>query len=161
MKKRLSAALVGLLLSLGTFAHGFQVGDLKIGHPWARPTVQGQMAGGGFLKVENTGKTADRLISGTTTAAERLELHTMAMEGDVMKMRQVEGIDIPAGATVELKPGSFHVMFMGLKAPMKLGDKVPVTLKFAKAGEVTVEMWVEQPKADAGMGEKAKEHMHH
>ena len=161
MKKQLSAVLIGLLLSSGVFAHDFKVGDLKIAHPWARPTVQGQMAGGGFLKVENTGKTADRLISGTTAASERLELHTMAMEGDVMKMRQVEGIDIPAGATVELKPGSFHVMFMGLKAPMKLGDKVPVTLKFAKAGEVTVEMWVEQPKADTKMDDKAKEHMHH
>lgn len=158
--KRLAMSLAALLVTGSAFAHGFAVGDLKIGHPWARPTVQGQMAGGGFLKIENTGKTADRLVSGSTAASERLELHTMVMEGDVMKMRQVDGIDIPPGATVELKPGSLHMMFMGLKAPLKEGDKVPVKLKFEKAGEVTVEVWVEQPKA-AATEEKPMEHGKH
>jgi periplasmic copper chaperone A len=153
----LSLACLATLTAASALAHGFQVGDLKIGHPWARPTVQGQMAGGGFLKIENTGKTADRLLGASTpAAADHLELHTMSMEGDVMKMRQVEAIDIPAGSTVELKPGAFHVMFMGLKSPLKLGDKLPVTLKFEKAGEVQVEMWVEQPK-----GAEPETHKHH
>ena len=159
---RLSLACLATWMATSVWAHDFKVGDLKIGHPWARPTVQGQMAGGGFLKIENTGKSADRLLSASTTApADHLELHTMSMEGDVMKMRQVDAIDIPAGSTVELKPGAFHVMFMGLKSPLKLGDKLPVTLKFEKAGEVQVEMWVEQPKADAKSDDKAKEHAHH
>ena len=86
----------------------------------------------------------------------------MSMEGDVMKMRQVEAIDIPGpAARSSSSPGAFHVMFMGLKSPLKLGDKLPVTLKFEKAGEVQVEMWVEQPKADAKSDDKAKEHAHH
>ena len=159
MKRLTSLALtaVGALFAVSALAHSFKAGDLKIDHPWARPTVAGQAAGGGFLKIENTGKTADRLLSARTTAsADHMELHTMSMEGDVMKMRQVEAIDIPAGATVELKPGAFHVMFMGLKAPLKLGDKLPVTLKFEKAGEVQVEMWVEQPAAG-----EAETHKHH
>jgi periplasmic copper chaperone A len=107
--------------------------------PWVRPTVAGQQGGGGFLVLRNSGKTADRLVSGSTPVAERFELHTMSMKGDVMEMRQVEGIDLPAGQEVELKPGGLHVMFMGLKTPLKIGDKVPVTLKFEKAGEITVQ----------------------
>ncbi len=107
--------------------------------PWARPTVQGQQGGGGFLVLRNSGKAADRLLSGSTPVAERFELHTMSMKGDVMEMRQVEGIDLPPGQEVELKPGGLHVMFIGLKTPLKIGDKVPVTLTFEKAGPMTVQ----------------------
>lgn len=158
--KRFVLPLLATVLSVSAFAHGVTAGDLKIGHPWARPTVQGQPTGGGFLKIENTGKTADRLLSATAPVGSHLELHTMSMEGDVMRMRQVDGIDIPAGATVELKPGAFHVMFMGLKAPLKEGDKFPVTLKFQKAGEVKVEVWVEKPKDGAAAGHDMAQHKH-
>lgn len=158
--KRFVLPLLATVLSVSVFAHGVTAGDLKIGHPWARPTVQGQPTGGGFLKIENTGKTADRLLSATAPVGSHLELHTMSMEGDVMRMRQVDGIDIPAGATVELKPGAYHVMFMGLKAPLKEGDKFPVTLKFQKAGEVKVEVWVEKPKDGAAAGHDMAQHKH-
>ncbi len=158
--KRFVLPLLAAVLSTSALAHGVTAGELKIGHPWARPTVQGQPTGGGFLKIENTGKTADRLLSATSDRGERTELHTMSMEGDVMRMRQVDGIDIAPGATVELKPGAFHLMFMGLKAPLKEGDKFPVTLKFQKAGEVKVEVWVEKPKDGAAAGHDMAQHKH-
>jgi copper(I)-binding protein len=154
---QLALGLSTLVLAGAAAAHGFTAGDLKIGHPWARPTVTGQPAGGGFLKIENTGKTADRLLSASAPVGERTELHSMSMDGDVMRMREVDGIDIAPGATVELKPGGFHLMFQGLKAPLKEGDKIPLKLKFQRAGEVTVEVWVEKPKAE---GDKADAHQH-
>ncbi|XVJ68678.1 MAG: copper chaperone PCu(A)C [Rhizobacter sp.] len=142
-------SLIATMMVLSAFtsqAHNFKVGAIDIGHPWARPTVAGQATGGGYLKLTNAGAT-DRLVSASTEVAASVELHTMSMDGHVMRMRQVEGIDLPAGQTVELKPGGFHIMFMGLKAPLQEGSKFPVKLKFEKAGEVVVEVKVEQPKA--------------
>jgi copper(I)-binding protein len=133
-------------------AHEFKLGAIGIGHPYARPTVAGQPAGGAYLKLDNKG-TADRLLGGSTAAAARVELHTMNMDGDVMRMRQVDAIDVPVGQVVELKPGGLHIMLMGLKQPLKVGERLPLTLKFEKAGEVKVEVLVENPKAgDAPAG---------
>jgi hypothetical protein len=111
--------------------------QIKAEGAWARPTVVGQQAGGGFLML--TSASADRLLGGSTPLAERLELHSMAMKGDVMQMRQIDAIALPAGKPVRLEPGGLHLMFIGLKQPLALGGKVPVTLKFEKAGEVKVE----------------------
>lgn len=145
---------VVLALAAGTAAaHDYTAGTLKIGHPWARPTVAGQPVGGAYLKLENTGKQADRLLGGSSAAAERVELHEMARDGDVMRMREVAGIDVPPGGAVELKPGGYHVMLMGLKAPLQVGSSVPLTLRFEKAGEVKVELKVEA-------GSAASEHKH-
>jgi periplasmic copper chaperone A len=124
------------LLALLTATAAAQA-QVKVEQAWARPTVPGQQGGGGFLSI--TSATSDRLVSGSTPLAERFELHTMAMKGDVMEMRQVDAIELPAGKTVELRPGGLHVMFIGLKQPLALGSKVPVTLKFEKAGDVKVE----------------------
>jgi periplasmic copper chaperone A len=126
--------LVAGALALGAGAATAQV---KVEGAWARPTVPGQQGGGGYLAI--TSPVADRLVGGSTPVAQRFELHTMAMKGDVMEMREVEGVDLPAGRKVEFKPGGLHVMFIGLKAPLKIGSKVPVTLKFQKAGELKVE----------------------
>jgi len=114
--------------------------QVKVEGAWARPTVPGQQGGGGFMTLHS--ERADRLLGGTTPLAERFELHTMAMQGDVMQMRQVDAIALPAGQKIELKPGGLHVMFIGLKQPLTLGSKVPVTLRFEHAGEVKVEMTV-------------------
>lgn len=114
---------------------------VKVEGAWARPTVQGQAAGGGFLKITG-GAAADKLVSASAGVSKTVELHTMQMDGDVMRMRQVDGIVVPAGKTVELKPGGLHVMFMGINAPLKAGDSFPLTLRFEKAGEVKVEMKV-------------------
>jgi copper(I)-binding protein len=145
MNKTLTKTLCALALAavaLAAAAHSYTAGTLKIAHPWSRATVPGQ-PGGGFLKIENTGKTADRLLGGSTPVAERVELHTMAMDGNVMRMREVQSIDLPPGQTVALEPGRLHLMLMGLKAPLKADTKVPLTLKFEKAGEVKVELKVE------------------
>jgi periplasmic copper chaperone A len=108
---------------------------------WARPTVNGQAGGGGFLKITG-GSTNDRLLSVSAGISKMVELHTMEMDGKVMRMREIEAIAIPAGATVELKPGGKHVMFMGLTQTLKAGDRFPLTLRFEKAGDVKVEMRV-------------------
>lgn len=114
---------------------------LTVEQAWARPTVPGQSAGGGFLTIHNPGA-ADRLLGIEAGVSGMVELHTMAMQGDVMQMRRIEAVNVPAGRTVQLKPGGLHVMFMGLKAPLKQGDTFPLKLKFERAGEVTVPMTV-------------------
>ncbi len=91
------------------------------------------------MKIENKG-TTDQLVSASSPLAGEVQLHEMAMEGNVMKMRQVKDITVPAGGSVELKPGGLHLMFMNIKAPLAAGESVPVKLKFAKAGEVEVKM---------------------
>ena len=113
----------------------------KVEAAWARPTVAGQSAGGGYLKISG-GASADRLLSASSTVARHVELHTMEMDGNVMRMRPVESVAVPAGQTVELKPGGLHVMFMGLAQPLKGGSSFPLTLRFEKAGDVTVQVKV-------------------
>ncbi|WP_414833518.1 copper chaperone PCu(A)C [Afifella sp. YEN Y35] len=135
----IAAALV--FAATPALAHGYKLGNLEIGHPWTRATPPSATAGGGFLKITNTGDEDDRLVSASSPISSRVELHTMDMSGGVMKMRQLEdGIPVPAGATVELKPGSLHVMFIDLTAPIEEGANVPVTLTFERAGSVDVEM---------------------
>jgi copper(I)-binding protein len=113
----------------------------KVEAAWARPTVAGQSAGGAFLKITG-GASADRLVAVSAPVAKATELHTMKMEGNVMRMHAVPGIDVPAGQAVELKPGGLHVMFMGLSEPLKAGATFPLTLRFEKAGEVKVDVKV-------------------
>jgi copper(I)-binding protein len=136
---------VGLLLSTLASAHDYTVGTLAISHPYARATAAGQVVGGGYLKLENKGKVDDKLLSISVAPAvsKSVELHSMTMAGDVAQMREVSSIEIPAGKTVELKPGGLHVMFVGLAAPLKVGAKFAATLKFEKAGEVKVEFQVD------------------
>jgi copper(I)-binding protein len=132
--KTIRTAIVAAALCAGAVAALAQV---KVEGAWARPTVAGQQGGGGYMTI--TSAAADRIVGGSTPVAQRFELHTMSMKGDVMEMRQVESIELPAGKKVELKPGGLHVMFIGLKEPLKLGSKVPVTLKLEKGGEVKVD----------------------
>ena len=125
-------------------AHSFTSGALKIGHPWSRETAKGQSVGGGYLTITNNGKSADRLTGGATGIAAQVQVHSMSMDGGVMRMRQLkDGLAIPAGGAVALKPASFHLMFIGLKRPLKRGELVPVTLHFARAGKVAVQFKVE------------------
>ena len=146
--KHLIGAAALALATLAAHAHEFKLGAITIGHPYARATAAGQPTGGGFLSFTNAGP-ADKLVSITADVSKSVELHTMTMEGDVMRMRQVDAIELAAGKTVELKPGGYHVMFVGLKAPLKAGDKFPAKLKFEKAGEVDVTFNVEAPAAGA------------
>lgn len=135
-----------LLFAALALASAQAAAQVKVEGAWARPTVAGQQGGGGFMAL--VAAKDDKLVGGSTPVAQRFELHTMAMKGDVMEMREVSKVDLPAGQKVEFKPGGLHVMFIGLKSPLKVGDKVPVTLKFEKAGEVKVDFEImARPKA--------------
>ncbi|MBP1882036.1 copper(I)-binding protein [Ensifer mexicanus] len=112
-------------------------GDLEISGGAVKAMLPGAKVGGGGFVVKNTGGTDDRLLAVESPAAGRVELHEMKMENDVMKMRKLDdGVAIPAGATVELKSGGLHLMFMEVKKPFAEGETVPVTLTFEKAGKV-------------------------
>ena len=154
--KNLVTTLAALALLAGTaFAHEFKLGDLEIQHPASKATLPGQPVGGGFLTIVNHGSEADRLVSVTApSVSDDVQLHEMAIENDVMKMRQLaDGIAVPAGGTVELKPGGLHVMFMGLKQPLKEGETIAATLTFEKAGTIDVDFNVESGKPGAHHGE--------
>ena len=133
-------ATAALVLALAAAAPAIAQTVPKVEGAWARPTVAVQASGGGFLKI--TSATADRLVSASAPISKTVELHTMQMDGDVMRMREVPAIEIPAGQTVELKPGGLHVMFIGLNQPLQEGASFPLTLRFEKAGEVKVDVQV-------------------
>jgi len=147
--KALLVSAVGFGIAGLAQAQNAKVGPLQIENAYTRATVPGQMVAGGFMKVENRG-VVDLLVSASSPAAGEVQLHEMAMEGNVMKMRQVKDIPVPAGGSVELKPGGMHLMFMNIKAPLVAGDTIPVKLKFAKAGEVEVKFPVNAMGAQGG-----------
>lgn len=143
--KRLSApmALV-LLFAAPVAAHDYKAGSLAIAHPWTKQTAPGQSVGGGFMTITNKGSESDQLLEGSTPVAERVEVHTMSMDGGVMRMRPLrDGLAIPAHGSVALAPGGYHIMLIGLKKPLVLGTHVPLTLRFQRAGNVTVTLAVE------------------
>jgi periplasmic copper chaperone A len=125
----------------------------KVEGAWARPTVNGQAGGGGYLTLIGTTQ-SDRLLSVKSNVAKSVELHRMDMDGNVMRMREVDAVDVPAGQTVQLKPGGLHLMFVGLTQTLKNGATIPLTLRFEKGGEVKVSMKVmNQTAVDAaGLG---------
>lgn len=142
----------------------FKAGDLVIETPWARATPGGAKVGGGYLKITNKGTAPDKLIGGSLLRAGSVEVHEMAMENNVMKMRRLEGLEIKPGQTIELKPGGYHLMFMQLKEGLKAGETVKGTLVFEKAGSVAVEFRVAPIGAaspDAKMPGKSSGHAHH
>lgn len=136
------AAGVLLAASTGAWAHQYEAGSLLISHPWARATAPGAQNGGVFLTVKSTGD-ADQLVGAKSDVAAEVGLHQMKLDNGVMKMGAVAGADIPAQGELQLKPGGYHIMLMGLKAPLKQGDKFPLTLVFKHAGEVKVSVKVE------------------
>jgi copper(I)-binding protein len=127
------------------------VGALVIESPWARATPGGAQVAGGYLKITNTGPEADRLIGGSLPVAAHVEVHEMAMADGVMKMRRLQhGLEIKPGETVELKPGGYHVMFMGLQAALKEGQRIKGTLVFQRAGTVEIDYRVAPIGAQSG-----------
>lgn len=148
MKKSLAVLLCALAAGI---AFAQSKGDLQLEKPWARATPPGASVGGGYLVIRNKGAAGDRLVGVSSPVSARMEMHEMAMERDIMRMREVKGFDVPAKGSVELKPGGFHLMFIDLKAPLKPGDKVPVTLRFEKAGEIKAELEVESMGSGSGL----------
>lgn len=146
-------ALAAALLLAGS-AHAQQV---IIKDAWIRGTVPGQNATGAFMEL--TGKSNARLVGVASPAAKQVEVHNMSMENGVMRMFPVDGVDLPAGKTVKLAPGGYHVMLMELRKPLNAGDKVPLKLTFELAGKTreTIEVSVEVRDLK---GQPAPQHKH-
>jgi len=136
------------------FAHGYTLKDLRIEHPYARPTPPGARTGGAYFTIRNQGADADRLLRVSSPAAASVELHSMTMDGNLMKMRAVPSLDIPAGATVTLGSGGYHVMLVGLEHPLAAGSEVPLKLTFEKAGSIEVSAPVEAAPMGAAIGHR-------
>ncbi len=146
-----SKALIQRIADDGTMNHDTMkpviAGKLEITGTVARATLPNQPVSGGYLTIRNTGNEADRLVGGSASFAGKVEIHEMAIENDIMKMRQLEnGLEIPPGGEVVLQPGGLHIMFMQLKEPMKAGEMRKVRLEFEKAGTVELDFMVKMIK---------------
>ena len=147
----ISAALAATLGVQSAFA-----ADITVTDPFARASAGMATAGAAFMTLKNTAASDDRLVGASSPAAASAELHDHIKDGDIVRMRAVAEVDIPPGGTVMLKPGGMHVMLIGLKQPLREGEEVPLTLTFAKAGAITVEVPVKSVGEMAPMPE-----MHH
>ena len=128
----LIAALTAFLSSSPAPAH-----DIAVKQAWSRATPKGAKVAGGYLAIENRGIQPDRLLSASSSAAAKVEIHQMALQDGIMTMRPLDdGLTIPADATVALAPGGDHIMFVGLNAPFEEGQRVPVSLNFERAGKI-------------------------
>lgn len=140
----MAAAVFAAFAAMPAQSEEITAGSLKISQPWARATPKGASIGGGYLTITNTGTEPDRLVGGTTGVAKSLELHQMSMDNGIMKMRPVTGgLEIKPGQTVELKPGGYHLMLVGLKRPLVEGQHFQANLTFAKAGTVGLDFLIE------------------
>jgi hypothetical protein len=127
--------------------------QVAIEDPYARAASPSAISGAAFMQIMNMGEAEDRLVAAASDVAERVELHTHVMDGDVMRMVEVEeGFAVPAGESISLERGGMHVMFLGLNRPLTQGDEVEVTLTFEQAGDVTVTIPVDNERMPAGMG---------
>ena len=146
-------AVLSALFAAPALAEEVKAGDLVITQEWTRATPGGAKIAGGYLTIENKGTAPDRLIRVSADVAGKVEVHEMAMNNGVMTMRPLDkGLTIDPGKTVKLAPGGNHLMMFDLKAPLKQGDKVPVTLEFEKAGKVKISLDVQGIGAQAPAG---------
>ena len=153
MRERLARSLAGALLA--AFAVAALAADgPKVSDAWARATAPGVDVGAAYMTITG-GASADRLVSGSTPRAAMVHLHTVEEQAGVAKMRGIDAVEVPAGARVELKPKSTHIMLMGLEKPLAAGESFPLTLKFENAGEVTVNVDVRSATDDQS------QHAHH
>ena len=147
MKPRRSFALAAACAAIASIspvaAHESSANGITVAHPWARATPSGAKVGAAYLTITSAAGQDDTLVGAATDAARVAELHNHVMEGDVMKMRKVEGVDIAAGKTVLFQPSGYHVMLIDLMKPLKEGDTLNLVLKFKKAGDIPVEATVE------------------
>ena len=155
MPTLLARALTVALLSVCSPA-GVHAGDITVDDPFARASAGSVKVGAAYMIVKNSGAAADALVAAESPVAARAELHTHIEDGEVMRMRQVSSIDVPAGGTVSLQPGGLHIMLIDLKQPLRQGETFPLTLTFAKAGRLAVDVPVKSP---AEMG-SMPEHQH-
>ena len=147
-------------VSSAAIADEFKAGPLMIDHPWARPTIGSSKNAAAYMTLSNSGDSADTLLAVKSDAAGHVALHESRMDGEIMRMVPVkDGIEVPPHGTVELRPLGLHVMLMGLGKPLKEGEKFPMTLVFAKQGDVKVEVKIEKNPAAKQSDEDM--HQHH
>jgi copper(I)-binding protein len=151
MQSKLAALGAGFILFLAVAAGASAQGsDVQIKEPWARATPGGAQTAAAYATIVSAA--GDRLIGAATPVAQKADLHEMAMDGGVMKMRAVDGIDLPAGKPVTLKPGGYHIMLTGLNQPLKEGQSFALTLIFEKAGKQDVTVTVQKVGATSPGG---------
>lgn len=157
-----TSILLALMAPALAAAHEYEAGGVRVSHPWARATPGGASVGAAYLEITAQAGVADTLVSASSPAAERVEIHTHTMEDGVMKMRKLDKLPIAAGSSTVLRPSGDHIMLLGLKAPLKEGDLLPLTLVFEKSGAVTVDATVEPPGAKGPHGLDGQPgHEHH
>jgi copper(I)-binding protein len=160
MRFLLTFATVAMLTAAAcpAFAQGTGNPPIEVEQPWARATPAGAQTGAAYMTIENKTGNADRLTGASSDVAGTLQIHEMTVVNGVMQMRQLaDGLPIPAGGSVALKPGSYHVMLIGLKKPLTAGETFPLTLTFEKAGNISVTVPVQamgamQDDKSGGMG---------
>src|ERR1700676_3892464 len=147
------ATMLSYFLAAPARAQEVKAGDLVITQAWSRATPGGAKIAGGYLTIENKGAAPDRLIGGSAEVSDKIQVHEMAVNNGVMTMRRLDqGLTMDPGKMIKLAPGGYHLMLMDLKAPLKQGDKVPVTLEFEKAGKVKLSLDVQGVGAQAPAG---------
>ena len=148
MNHRLLLLVILSLITANGFAAEFTVGNLTVKNPWSRPTPPVASAGAAYFVLDNSQGQDDRLLSAEADISARVELHTHLMDGDVMMMRKLDTIEVPAEQTIAFEPRGLHIMFIGLEGPLVEGETFPLTLNFEQAGAVTVEVAIgQQPNA--------------
>jgi copper(I)-binding protein len=130
--------------------------QIEIENPWSRATAPGAKVGAGYLTIRNKSAAADRLVGASSPAAARVETHVIEKQGEILRMREVKGYEVPAQGSFELKPGGAHLMLVDIKRPLKEGEKLPLVLRFQNAGEVKAELEVRA----LGAAPKAQPHRH-
>ena len=140
---RLSLLALLLFTSL-VFAHSSEKGEIQVRHPWSRATPPGAKVGVGYMEIRNNGRQPDRLLSASTPLAKKVEMHVTERDGEVLKMRQVKSFEIPARERYELRPGGAHLMLVDITRPLQKGERIALTLRFERAGELEVQLEVQE-----------------
>lgn len=139
-----SMLLVLAFAATSALGHSHEKGDLQVRHPWARATPPGATVAAGYLEIRNNGKDADRLLSASTPVAKRVELHVTEHSDHIAKMRQLRAFEVPGRERLTLTPGGAHLMLVDIAQPLKKGERFPLTLRFERAGELQVEVEVQE-----------------
>jgi len=144
----------------GMSGAGRNMSGIKVSHGWARATARTARTGVAYVTLENTGDMPDKLVSASAPVADKVELHTHMHDGAIMRMREVQSVEVGPHAKVALKPGGLHLMMIGLTEPLKKGSHFPLTLDFEKAGKVTVDVAIEGPGSMGTEGMKMEGQSH-
>jgi periplasmic copper chaperone A len=139
-----SMTVLAVFVAGAAQAHEYRRGTLEIDHPWARSTPPVARNGAVYFEIRNAGSVSERLIAVSTPVAESADIHRTERDGDILRMRELVTVEIKPNDSVLFRPGGFHVMLNGLKAPLKAGTEIPLTLQFDKAGAIEIEVRIER-----------------